>query len=95
MWSAIKPVALWVGKRLFNVGLKAVLDKNLRDRNLIEEVSDAIEFAERTGKEQGLKGQDKMRVALSRIKDSGVEAAKRATEQELRTLVEMKLDRIL
>lgn len=93
--NALIAVGKFLGKFLLQVGLKMLLDKNLKDRTLLDEVEDSIRYAEKLGKEQGLKGQDKMKVALERIKSSTISSAKAATESELRTLIEMKLDKLL
>lgn len=89
--SVLKPL----GKFLLQVGLKMLLDRNLSDRTLLGEVEAAIRFAEKVGQEKGLKNQEKTQLALDRIKASSIQAAKAATESELRTLIEMKLDKLL
>lgn len=92
--NAVLAILKPVGKFLLQVGLKMLLEKNLKDRTLLDEVEASIRYAEKVGQEQGLKGQDKMKVALERIKSSTVASAKAATESELRTLIEMKLDKL-
>lgn len=63
--------------------LRAAMDKGLR-----EAVFNAVQTAEQTG----LKGEDKMQLALNQIKAQGGKALLKETTSTLRTKVEQVLD---
>lgn len=53
-------------------------------------LSEAIRMAE----EKGGTGQEKMHLAISHVREQGIESLKNVTESKLRTLLEQTIDRL-
>lgn len=70
--------------------VKVVL-KSLLTNDVKKTLYEAIEVGERTG----TSGQDKMEKALGYVKARGPELLKEQAETQLRTLIELTLDRII
>lgn len=79
--TLIRSAAYFIGQ----VFLKAALDA--ASKRVLER---AVHKAEGSG----LRGQDKMRIALDHIKTEGTESLRKSGESHLRTLVEEQLDRL-
>ena len=77
----IRAILYWVGDLLLRSALDAA-SKDILKRAVI------------SAEASGLKGQDKMRIALNVIKTQGTESLKQAGESKLRTLIEEQLDRL-
>lgn len=95
MMVILRQLAVWAGVTLFKAGCATLVGKTGSGKTMLEELADAIEFAERVGKDNKLEGEAKMKLALGELKKSTVKELKSATESRLRALVEMKLNKII
>lgn len=81
MMNIIRIIAYWLGDLLLQAALDAASKQVLKR---------AVTAAEASG----MKGQDKMRVALEVVRKEGTESLKAAGESKIRTLIEEQLDRM-